>query len=414
MLARLWPLALLAVAGSAQAHGEADDALPPDPGVRLGAAAAVSWLDSKQTFPSKRLLGFLRQGDAGTDRQGVGLEHGTLGADWRINDWLGAELVLGKHGSDAAHVESAWVQWRRDADDGQSWWQLTAGRQRPALGAAMGQAGHLDSFGLMPLAKQVALNGDWIDDGLQLGWRQDDTRGRFSADVGLWRGRVFPGGEGASPVPSAHLGWAQRPWALDAWVATFGPERRGSLVSSVSGHSHASPVCTPNLSAVVCMAGRSTVAGASAVWQGARSGVSWPLTVTASGWLRQEHGSLESANGLGRYSAQNQGGWVQGVWDWSALNTRWQTGFRLERVGATQSLTGAGATLVAADAGLSAYQPATRQAAMVAWLPRPNLRFSLEVGRERGGDAAAASGVASVRFAMLRLVAQTDWLSGSR
>ena len=71
-----------------------------------------------QTLPSQRLRGFLRQGDAGTDRQGVGLEHGTLSADWRINDWLGAELVLGKHGSDAAHVESAWVQLRQDADDG--------------------------------------------------------------------------------------------------------------------------------------------------------------------------------------------------------------------------------------------------------------------------------------------------------
>ena len=121
VLGRLWPLALLAVAGSAQAHGEADDALPADPGVRLGAAAAVSWLDSNQPFPSQRLRGFLRQGDAGTDRQGVGLEHGTLGADWRINDWLRAELVLGKHGSDAAHVESAWVQLHQENNKSKSW-----------------------------------------------------------------------------------------------------------------------------------------------------------------------------------------------------------------------------------------------------------------------------------------------------
>ena len=416
LLASLWPLALLAVAGSAQAHGEADDALPADPGVRLGAAAAVSWLDSQQTLPSQRLRGFLRQGDAGTDRQGVGLEHGTLSADWRINDWLGAELVLGKHGSDAAHVESAWVQLRHDVEggggggDGPSWWQLTAGRQRPALGAAMAQAGHLDSFGLMPLAKQVALNGDWIDDGLQLGWRQDGSAGRFSADAGLWRGQVFPGGQGASPVPSVHAGWAQGPWALDGWAASLRPTQRGSLVNSLAGHTHSAPVCTAGLKDVVCFAGRSTVAGASVVWQGAQSPLAWPLTLTASGWLRNEHGSLESANGLAAYSARNRGSWLQGMW---SLGSQWQTGLRLERAWATQSLTGAGASLVAAETGLAAYQPASRQTILLAWSPRPDLSLGLELGRERAVHPTTA-GSTTARFAMLRLVASTSWLSGAK
>ena len=414
VLARLWPLALLAVAASAQAHGEADDALPADPGVRLGAAAAVSWLDSNQPLPSQRLCGFLRQGDAGTDRQGVGLEHGTLSADWRINDWLGAELVLGKHGSDAAHVESVWVQLRHGVegggDDGQSWWQLTAGRQRPALGAVMAQAGHLDSFGLMPLAKQVALNGDWIDDGLQLGWRQDGSAGRFSADVGLWRGQVFPGGQGASPVPSVHAGWAQGPWALDGWATSLRPTQRGSLVNSLAGHSHSAPVCTAGLKDVVCFAGRSTVAGASVVWQGAQSPLAWPLTLTASGWLRNEHGSLESANGLAAYSARNRGSWLQGMW---SLGSQWQTGLRLERAWATQSLTGAGASLVAAETGLAAYQPSSRQTALQAWSPRPDLRLGLELGRERAAHP-TATGPTTARFALLRLVASTSWLSGAK
>jgi hypothetical protein len=89
-----WPHALLVaalwtVAGAAHAHGEADDALPPEPGVRLSAAAAVTWLDASKELPSQRLRGFLLQGDAGTDRQGLALEHATLGAAWRLNDMLG-------------------------------------------------------------------------------------------------------------------------------------------------------------------------------------------------------------------------------------------------------------------------------------------------------------------------------------
>ena len=201
-----WGLcASLALAsGAALAHGEADDALPPEPGMRLSAAAAVTWLDANKELPSQRLRGFLLQGDSGTDRQGLNLEHATLGAAWRLNDILGAELTVGKHGSDRAHVESAWVQARHDADGADHWWLLTAGRQRPALGGTLGQGGHFDRFALMPLAKQMATHGDWMDDGLQLGWRQDTGQRRLSADVGLWAGRVFPGG--VSPAAGAPFG----------------------------------------------------------------------------------------------------------------------------------------------------------------------------------------------------------------
>jgi hypothetical protein len=33
-------------------------------------------------------------------------------------------------------------------------------------------AGHLDRFALVPLAKQASFGHDWIDDGVQLGWRR--------------------------------------------------------------------------------------------------------------------------------------------------------------------------------------------------------------------------------------------------
>jgi hypothetical protein len=409
---------LAAATGAAFAHGEADDALPADPGVRLSAAAAVTWLDTNKELPSQRLRGFLLQGDAGTDRQGLALEHATLGAAWRINDMLGAELTVGKHGSDSAHVESAWVQARHDADGADHWWLLTAGRQRPALGAAMGQGGHFDRFALMPLAKQMATHGDWMDDGLQLGWRQDNGQRRLSADVGLWRGRVFPGGDSGSVVPTVHLGWGQGPWQVDGFAAWLKPERRGSSVSANAGHSHTAPECNAALKDVACFTGRSTLAGASVVWTGAQSPTAWPVTLTASGWLRDEKGSLESANGLGQYRAQNRGLWLQALWD---VAPQWQTGLRLERAWTTQSLSGPGATLLASETGLSAYQPASRQTLVLAWQFNPRVTLSAELGRERAaappGTAAAAAvgtGSTSVNFAALRLVARTDWLSGGK
>lgn len=408
-------LALLAVAGTAQAHGEADDALPTDPGVRLTAAAAIAALNSKTELPSQRLRGFLLQGDAGTDRSGTTLEHTTVGAAWRINDTLGAELTVGKHGSDRAHVESAWVQARHDADGADHWWLLTAGRQRPALGAAMGQGGHFDRFALMPLAKQMATHGDWMDDGLQLGWRQDTGQRRLSADVGLWAGRVFPGGDSGPVVPTLHLGWGQGPWQVDGFAAWLKPERRGSSINlstnANAAHSHTAPECNAALKDVACFTGLSTLAGASVVWAGAQSPVAWPLTLTASGWLRDERGSLESANGLGQYRAQNRGLWLQALWD---VAPRWQTGVRLERAWTTQSLTGPGATLLASETGLSAYQPASRQTVLLAWSPNPGLTLSAELGRERAATpsgTATGTGSRAVNFAVLRLVARTEWLS---
>lgn len=407
-----WGLcASLALAsGAALAHGEADDALPPEPGLRLSAAAAATWLDANKELPSQRLRGFLLQGDSGTDRQGLNLEHATLGAAWRINDMLGAELTVGKHGSDPAHVESAWVQARYDSASGDAWWLLTAGRQRPALGGTLGQGGHFDRFALMPLAKQMATHGDWMDDGLQLGWRQDTGQRRLSADVGLWAGRVFPGGDSGPVVPAVHLGWGQGPWQLDGFAAWLKPERRGSSVSATAGHSHTAPECNAALKDVACFTGRSTLAGASVVWAGAQSPMALPVTLTASGWLRDEKGSLESANGLGQYRAQNRGLWLQALWD---VAPRWQTGVRLERAWTTQSITGPGASLLATETGLSAYQPASRQTVLLAWQPSDRITLSAELGRER---AAADQGVGSstVNFAALRLVARTDWLSGGK
>jgi hypothetical protein len=397
------PLALAALAllapVLAAAHGDTANAVPDAPGGRIGLSAAVTTLNASELLPSARLGGYLLQGDPGVDRRGLGLEHGVADLGWRFNDTLGAQLAVGKHGTDKAHVEAAWLQgrWRAGPDD----WQLGAGRQRPGLGPVMTTAGHLDRFALVPLAKRMAVNDDWIDDGVQLGWRREGPDRRLAVDAGLWRGTVFPGAASGSVVPALHAGLATGDWALDGFVARFQPQGRGARVSSLGGgHTHVAPRCDAALTQVLCFDGTADLAGASVRWDSHQ----WPVSASAAGWLRRDSGTLSSANGEARYQGRNLGGWVDAVW---RFHPKAEAGVRLERIQAEHTLTGPGATLLASEAGFSVYQPARRAALMLGWSPTDALDLRVEAGREQVAGTSA-------RFVLLRLVARTDFLFPAR
>lgn len=388
-------------ATEARAHGEADDPLPPAPGLGWEAAAALRTLNADQTLPSNRLDGYLLQGDAGMDPDGTQLEHGALGLAARFNDTWGARLVVGKHGSEAAEAEEAWLQARHDADNGDVW-HLNAGRQRPAMGAVLSAAGHFDRFGLMPLAQRMAFDHDWVDDGLQLGWRREAGSMQLRADAGLWRGRAFPGARSGRLVPSVHGGLSRGPWALDAMVASFRPEGRGSAIAGAAGHSHHAPVCDTTLIQVVCFGGSSEVAAASVRWSGREAPHPWPVTLTAAGWLRNDTGTLESANGLVDYRGRNRGGWVEAVWH---LAPSVELGWRGEHLRASHALRGSGASLLSTETRLNAYAPATRHALMLGYLPKEGVELRVEAGRE------SVAGT-RVNFAALRLVLRASAATG--
>jgi hypothetical protein len=96
----------------------------------------------------------------------------------------------------------------------------------------------------VPLAKRVAVNDDWIDDCLQLGWQNEGLEVQWSADAGLWKGQVFPGASKGAVVPALHLGAALDDWRVDGFVAHFEPKGRGALIASTAGaHTHATPEC---------------------------------------------------------------------------------------------------------------------------------------------------------------------------
>lgn len=392
---KAWALALLMGAASlAQAHTDEHEAIPDVPGARVSAALAATSLSASTRLPSQALPGYLMLGDAGVDHRGFALEHGSVSLGYRLTPTWGAELALGAHGSDPIHVEAVWLQAK--GLYGGADWRFGAGRQSPSLGAVMGQAGHLDRFSLMPLAKQAVSNGDWIEDGLELGLKHPIGDADGSLDIGLWSGRLFPGAVPGAAAPSLHAGLT---WdsdeagdlSLDAFAAQLRPAGRGSRASSLSGgHSHSPPSCDASLTQVVCFDGRSRIAGLSVQWQAP----SWPLTLTGAVMWRKERGTLQSRDGEGQYSARNRGDWMQASW---RFGVPWELGLRHERLMAVQSLTGAGASLVANEAGLGSYAPLRRSAAMLGWNINSWSDLRLEAGRETAGPQAA-------RFVALRLL----------
>lgn len=372
--------------------------MPAEPGVSVDAAIALRALSANQPLPSEPLNGYLLLGDAGHDLRKEPLEHAALGLSARLNSTWGARLAVGQHASDDPHVEAAWLQARHDANHAN--WLLTVGRQRPALGPVLGAAGHLDRFGSVPLAQRMAVNGHWIDDGVQLGWRTDGGARQWRADLGLWRGQAFPGAQDGALAPSLHLGTDQGPWSLDGQWARFRPDGRGSAIQPVQGHSHNAPSCDSALREVVCFRGRADVLAASLRWQGAQSARAWPITLSAAGWLRRESGALASANGLVHYRGRNTGGWLEALWQ---IQPRWEFGWRGERLVASHNLSGAGANLILAETRLSAYRPAARHTLMLGARVTEQVDVRLEVGRE------SVAGT-SVNVAALRLVVKTQAL----
>lgn len=386
-LAVLCAGALLAL--SAQAHEE-EQTIPEQACLRLGAAVALAHVDASQALPSQRLQGYLLRGDVGIDRRASALEHAVVEASWRVDSQWSAYAAVGQHDSDPTHAEAAWLRYELDAPEDETR-RVQIGRMRPQLGPVMTQAGHMDRFALMPLARRVTVDGDWIDDGAQLSARRDWGEWTGHADLGLWRGRAFPGAAGSSPAPSLHLGIERGDWRGDLFAITMQPEGRGALAQSqAGGHTHNAPDCGTLQAGVLCFSGRSQVAGSSLQWQSHE----WPVTLQGAYWLRQDDGTLRSVNGQADHTASYQGSWLQALW---RPRPAWELGIRSERITADLSLDGAGATLLAQEAGLTGSAPVRRDTLLLSWQAHRLVTVSTEVGREtRGGQG--------VNFAIVRAV----------
>ena len=378
-----------ALAAPARAHDESRTP-PEEPGLRLGAALALADIQASQALPSQRMAGYLLRGDAGVDRRHTLLEHGVLEASWRLNSHWSAYAAMGRHDNDPAHTEAAWMRYESATNDATGY-TLQIGRMHPQMGPVMTQTGHLDTFALTPLARRMALDGNWMDDGLQLSARREWGDWTGHADAGLWREQKFPGSASGSVVPSLHLGLERGDWRGDVFAVAFNPDGRGALAQSSNGtHTHNAPDCGTLTTGVLCFAGRTNVVGSSLQWQSHR----WPVAVQGAWWLRQDDGRLRSINGLAQHQARYNGAWLQALWKPLA---HWELGWRNERTQARLSLNGAGAGLLAQEAGLLDSAPLRRDTALLAWQLHPQATLSVEAGRELQGRT-------SVNFTALRVV----------
>ncbi len=387
-------------AATAQAHSPGESLLPDSAGVQFGAAIAWSWIDAKHPLPSPRLPGVLLTGAAADDRNGSGLEHGVLSVGLRATDWLGVQVAAGWHGEGEVHVESAWIEARHTFEQGEL--QLGLGRNLLPVGDVIQAAGEFDLFGLEPLAKRAAFDGQWIDDGINLNWQGFD-RWQLRMNAGLWRTGKFPAAPEARWSPLLQLGATAGAWQFDAFAARIRAPGRGSFIMlSENAHSHGAPGCDQSLSEVACFEGRVTLAGLSARWHADAH----PLEVSAAMVTRREHGDLHAINGAGRYRSHVNGGWIDLRW---SPTERWTVGARAERLTASNRLSGSGASLLARDTGLlQSDRPAQRISLAAGWMPVPDLptlQLTVEAGRERINDQHNP-------FAMLRLLWRGDFELG--
>lgn len=157
-----------------------------------------------------------------------------------------------------------------------------------------------------------------------------------------------------------------------------------------TGHTHNAPECASSLVGVVCFDGSVRLAGLAARW----APDDGQISASAAALMRDERGALYSANGDTRYRGLTYEGWIDIVWHFAP---RWDLASRIERRVARHNLTGPGASIVAADAGLIGNRPATRIAAALGFEPAPGWRLNAEIGVDR------ASG-SDNRYVVLRTV----------
>ncbi|WP_242481091.1 hypothetical protein [Rubrivivax gelatinosus] len=369
---------VLLFAGAAQAHEIDADALPGAPGWRLGAAVAGVLPDADARWPAARLPGVLLRGSAPPDqRDGLRLEHATVDLGARLTRQLGAAVAVGWHDRDGAHVEAATLQARWPGETGEL--ALRLGRDTVRLGAPIDGAGHFDRFSQTPLAKRAVFDDEWVDDGLALAWRagDGDADGLRGVEAGLWRGRVFPGGEHGPLVPSLHLhaGWGHVDAHLSA--ARFQPDARGSAASTVvsSGHSHGTLDCRESLQQRVCFDGTVDVLAGSLQWE--PDAGDWTVIVAAL--LRRERGQLYSASGDAAVHSRIAGGWADLVWRPLA---RWSLAGRLERLVPENRLNGVGTALLGGEAGVLESAASERATLAASYEAAPGLVLALETGRQ--------------------------------
>ena len=323
------------------------------------------------------LAGFLLGEEVGLFNDGLSLDESELVVSSNVDDRfygsLTAALAADSEGETEVHVEEAYLQTLALPEG----FTLKAGRFFSDIGYMNVQHAHAWEFADEPLVYRALLGTQYGDAGVQLEWLAPTAQ---FVEVGaeVLRGSSFPAGGAANDGVGAftlfaHTGGdvgASHSWR--AGVSYLATESEGRE-SGFGADGEAS------------FTGDSDVMIADFVWKWAENGNPRLRNFVVQGeyMIRDEDGTLDlAADGFeerGNYDGDQNGFYVQGVYQWRA---RWRAGLRYDRLSADNDLTGFTLATPLAD---DDHDP-SRLTVMVDWSHSEFSRLRLQLAEDRSID----------------------------
>lgn len=387
---RIRSISLLILLGTA--HGAA---FGHDGGHDGGHAAAASLflgvglqsLHVDHPWPAARLPGVLESGSPYADDRGERVGYIEVGLRTPLPFGHTGEISAAKHEEDGdVEIESAWIAGDTPLAGHATAYRL--GRQYLPLGRLNLEDPHSRGFGVDPLALRAVLNGSWRADGVRVDVEWADG---WDLGAGLWVNDSFPGAPSGAPrVAHLRTGYKVGDWQFEAGYARA--QADGRALSTIPGgqHSHSLPSCGSLEANRVCFFGDVDVVNLSLLW--APENQPWWLEAE---WLAKwDKGRLDSLFGTPDYDGRVNGGWLDLGW---SVTDSLDVVLRVEQTVATHDLTGANATLVAAQSGIATSDDAlTALGLAFNWRPKTGHFLSAEWHREDLG--AGADNVYMLRY----------------
>lgn len=342
-----------------------------NPDINLILAGKYAYLS--QNPATFHLQGFAPGGDAaGAPRRGFGLDESELGVYANIDPHFYGGMNLALASDNSVSVEEAFFQTLAVAPG----FTVKAGRFFAALGYLNERHAHTWDFADNPLAYQVFLGTQFAHEGVQVKWLAPlNTYVELGGELG--NGRNFPATDTArngigSGAIFAHSGGdveGSNSWRAGvSWLATW-PRERVYSATTLSG-----------ATAQNSFTGSSQLMMIDGVWKWAPQGNATQRNVILQGeyFMCREQGELASNSIAGAYVADQSGGYVQALYQYTRY---WRVGVRVEQLDSGQVNLG----VLASSLDNTRYQP-RKISMMVDYAPSEFSRLRLQIARADAAD----------------------------
>jgi hypothetical protein len=322
------------------------------------------------------ISGFAKTDDVSPGRRGLSLGESEIGFSANVDDKFAGNLIVSLTPENTLSVEEAYG-FMPSLPNGLV---PKFGRFFSGIGYLNEQHQHVWDFFDAPLVYQAFLGGQFDNDGVQLKWVAPTEQFlEFGAEIG--NGDAFPGS------PRNHNGIG----AADVYVHTGGDIgashswRAGlSYLETRANDRPATQLDAAGNLADVAFTGKSRIAIADFVWKYAPNGNATQTNFKLQGeyfWRRESGDLTYDANGAlgltqtGTYSASQNGGYIQGVWQFQPY---WRVGVRYDRLNPGAADYGANADLL----DVAGFHP-ERYTVMLDYTPSEFSRFRLQYAESK-------------------------------